>query len=498
MSDSTATTATSDTCRPAPPASAARRPGWFERHPAAYLLTALFIAVAGLGTIAYSNRQYASEMYGSREPLAAMAQALARGDNYAVFDLNLNIRELRDEHIARLERAPDVVVLGASHWQEAHAGLLADRKFYNSHVHRDYYEDMLGVTELWVRHKKLPRKMIITIRDNLFTPVAERRDHLWLPGIPYYRAMARRLWIEAHHEWETLPVQRWREVLSLQMLFTNAERWHQAPDRPRPTGAARLRSLDLLLPDGSIVWSEEHQRLFTPARAERLSVEFADSNRNRPPKIDPKGVEAIDSLLTYLASRGVTVYLAHPPFNPIYFDRLAGTPYMRGLQMVEQVTRDLADRHGLKIVGSFDPEAVGCIAEQYIDAEHANAHCLGKILRQFAELDAAADHDKVALAIGVGEAPAAQATLSSPRIAAPGKRLPSKRLLVKRRASVVLASAKAAEVAVGDAAGESAARPGRTVVSSKRAQWQRVPRRLPPALRARNAERPVGRPEQGS
>ena len=39
-------------------------------------------------------------------------------------------------------------MLGASHWQEAHADLLPGRRFYNAHVHRDYYEDLLAVAEM--------------------------------------------------------------------------------------------------------------------------------------------------------------------------------------------------------------------------------------------------------------------------------------------------------------------------------------------------------------
>jgi hypothetical protein len=95
-----------------------------------------------------------------------------------VFDLNLDSRELRRQQIARLETRPEVVVLGASHWQEAHADLLPGRRFYNAHVHRDYYEDLLAVTEMLIRHDRLPKTLLVSIRDLTFLPVERRTDTL--------------------------------------------------------------------------------------------------------------------------------------------------------------------------------------------------------------------------------------------------------------------------------------------------------------------------------
>ncbi len=169
-----------------------------------YLATTVAVAAAGLGLIASANLAYAPEMYNSRY-MASVANALAEGENYAVFDLNINIRELRNEHIKRLPQRPELVILGASQWQEAGHDLIAKRGYYNAHVHRDYYEDMLGMVEMFSRHDRLPKHMVITVRDRLFTPLAKRTDYLWLPILPYYRAMAKRLSLEAHAVWETSP-----------------------------------------------------------------------------------------------------------------------------------------------------------------------------------------------------------------------------------------------------------------------------------------------------
>lgn len=348
-----------------------------------YLVIAGLLTIIGLALIASANRQYAPQMY---QPgyMATVADALAQGENYAVFDLNINIRELRNEQIKRLPKRPDVVVLGASQWQEAGADLFANRGYFNGHVHRDYYEDMLGMVEMLTRHDKLPRSMIITIRDRLFTPVADRKDFLWLPILPYYRAMAQRLSLHAHAAWETYPFERVRERLSLPMLFENVTRWHNARDWPYPTVTERHDALDLLRPDGSIRWSDTHQAIFTEARARRLALTYAQASRDEPIAVDPDGVAALDTLLSYLEVRGVKVYLAHPPFNPVFWDAIQGSPFMAGLERIESITRELAARHKLGLVGSFDPAQLGCTEDMFIDAEHSQEPCLRRLLADVA------------------------------------------------------------------------------------------------------------------
>ena len=345
------------------------------RRAGIYLLAAGAMVIGGLAAIAIGNRAYAPEMYEPRY-MATVAEAMAAGESYALFDLNINIRQLRDEQIKRMTKKPAIVILGASQWQEAGHEMLPGRDVFNAHVHRDYFEDMLGVSEMLVRHDKLPRDMVITIRDLLFTPPEERTDYLWLPIVPYYQAMAKRLSLQQTSLMETFPWQRPRELLSLPMLFGNAARWHTASEWPYPTAGVHHPKLDVLRADGSISWSDSHQAIFTAKRAEKLALAHADEVRMKPPQIDPRGVEAIDTLLEYLALRGVRVHLAHPPFNPIFYAAVKGSPYMEGLERVREVTRELAAKHRLEIVGSFDAATLGCTSDMFIDAEHSQAPCL--------------------------------------------------------------------------------------------------------------------------
>jgi hypothetical protein len=350
-----------------------------------YVLLSVLLTALGLGAVVRGNQLYGSEMYGW-EGMVPAAEAASQGLNYAVFDLNLNIRHLRDETVKRMTETPDVVLLGASHWQEAHAGLVTDLKMYNSHIHRDYWEDPMGVVGIYERYGRLPKRMIVSIRDKQFTPVAARTDYLWEPGIPYYQTMAKQLGFETEPFWKTLPYQRVRALFSLSMLFENFTRWYNAVELPHASWESNFKHLDTLLPDGSILWSDDHKRIFTAERRSKMSHDFAAASLAHPPVIDPKGVEAFHAMFRFLKEKGVQVYLVHPPFNPEFYDAVQGSKYMEGLNEIEKLTDEFARQYGFKVFGSYNPHKLGCTAEDYIDAEHANPRCLKGIFDQFNDM----------------------------------------------------------------------------------------------------------------
>ena len=252
------------------------------RHTVAFV-TAVAIGFAGL---VYGNKTYGPEMYADGG-LNAAADAHAKGLNYEVFDLNLNVRALRDAQLARMTKAPEVIIIGASHWQEADKGLLNGMDFYNAHIHRDYWEDLPGMVELLVRHDRLPKKLIVAIRDLQFTPAENRKDWLWEPGIPAYRAFTQRIGIDTESWWKTAPWHRLQALISLPMFFENFTRWQQALVRPGATSANRSETMDMLMPDGSILWSKyKLDHLFTPERRKNEVKNFADSVLNKPLVID--------------------------------------------------------------------------------------------------------------------------------------------------------------------------------------------------------------------
>ena len=366
-----------------------------------YVLMFAAVLMVSLVTVSAGNHKLAPLLHDTQR-ISEVAEVLSEGQAYLTYDLNIETRQLREEHIKSLKRTPELVVMGASHWQEGHATIAPSVDFYNAHVHRDYYEDIVGVVGVMHEAGRLPETLVITIRDNQFLPVSERTDFLWTPGLAAYRRMARRLGLPYHLAYTNGLTPQLRQELSLPLLAANVERDLASPVKPgpRPTMAPAEAhpTLSTLLPDGSILWSEIQNQSYTQDRTRRLSLEFAAEKRNQQLTVDPLGLRSVDRVLAFLVERGVKVYLAHPPYNPTYWAAVQGSPYIASLQNIQRITQDLAAKHGLKVVGSFNPHDLGCVDEMYIDAEHSGPECLKRIIDQVLE-----DQNKLARNAPTGE-----------------------------------------------------------------------------------------------
>jgi hypothetical protein len=362
------------------------KPGLHVSNFRKYLLAAGVLTALGVGLVFDSNKRLNAPMYDEDGMLPA-AQAFARGENFANFDLNINIRKLRELHVAEMTETPEMVLFGASHWQEAHGNLIPHMKWYNSHIHREFWEDLLGMAYIWESNGRMPKKLVIALRDNIFAPMPSRPDYLWEPGIPNWRKMADKLGVEKEPYWKSLPWHRFREKFSLSMLFNNVVRWANAEELPHATADSSFKELDVLLPDGSITWSKDHMHVFTKERTLQESLNFAKVKIKSPPLIEQRGVDAFEKLIKHLQKQGVTIYFVQPPYNPQFWDAVQGTAYMDGLKPVIDLQKKLAEKYGIRTFGGFDPKSVGCVPEEYIDSEHANPACLQKIFNQFIELD---------------------------------------------------------------------------------------------------------------
>jgi hypothetical protein len=235
------------------------------------------------------------------------------------------------------------------------------------------------VVEMLLRHDRLPKTLLMSIRDMTFLPEQQRSDTLWLTALPDANAMKARLGI-ARPWLETRPLKRWVGLLSLSAMLDNGWRALVAAARPAPVEARSLPTMDVLQADGSIGWSDSHREQFTPERTS-AEVEVAIAQRqNLALEIDQAAVTAVDRLLALLHRHGVRVVLIHPPFNPDFYRQVKGTAYGAGLLRVEAVTAQLAAANRATQVGSFDPAVAGCTAGMFIDAEHSGPDCLRRLL----------------------------------------------------------------------------------------------------------------------
>ncbi len=316
-----------------------------------------------------------------------VAAELAAGRNYAVYDPNLDFRALRRESIARMTRAPDVVIFAGSRFQEARPDYFRGTgyTFYNAFVHNDYFEDLVAITQLLDEHGRLPKTLVLSVRFNTFNTIGSRETEEYKNFAGEYERLAPRLGAPELAPQDRLPLRFWSNVFSLQLLARNVQRaYAPRPTAPGPTAQDTLPALDVLRADGSLGFSRKHGESWSPQSSRADALARGSTARAWRWTADPARLDGFGKLLDYLRGRGTHVVVAIMPHHPLFWRTIAGSAFGTGMAQLERQTRELGAAHGATIVGSFDPAAAGCPEATFRDYIHFTTPCLKTV---FAKID---------------------------------------------------------------------------------------------------------------
>jgi len=365
--------------------------------PARRFLAAL-VAVVGAGVLLIAGANYFLDpLHFSASGQRQVAAALLSGKNYAVFDANMDFRGLRREAIAQMTRTPQVIVFGGSRFELATPDLFPGKTFYNGFVHNDVFEDLVAFSGLLYEHKRLPRNLVLTVRFKTFLPidpVLRETDEFKLFW-PEYRSMADRLGIEKESLLDVLPLGYWSHLLSVDNIMRHVA-YRLDGKQQGPVDAATMDNMDVIHADGSMAFSKEHSESFRTILLSRgvtnmfSSADTIDQDsEQRAAKmskraawpVDPKRLGGLGVLLAFLKKEGTHVTIAITPFHPAYWKGSMGSPYGNSLISMEERVRAIAASQGATVVGSLDPDRVGCEASNMRDFIHPDEICLRKVFK---------------------------------------------------------------------------------------------------------------------
>ena len=157
-----------------------------------------------------------------------------------------------------------------------------------------------------------------------------------------------------------------------------------------------MDDMDVIHADGSMAFSKEHSASFRTILLSRgvtnmfSSADTIDQDsEQRAAKmskraawpVDPKRLEALGVLLAFLKKQGTHVTIAITPFHPAYWKGSMGSPYGNSLVSMEERVRAIAASQGATVVGSLDPDRVGCQASNMRDFIHPDEICLKKVFK---------------------------------------------------------------------------------------------------------------------
>jgi hypothetical protein len=130
----------------------------------------------------------------------------------------------------------------------------------------------------------------------------------------------------------------------------------------------------ILFKDGSLLYSEKY---ITSAKKKPIpfgGVTYATSGVLN----DPSAIKAYKSMLLWIQARGVEPILLMTPYHQNVWK--SGDSYnTRALVATEPIVRKLGSELGLKVIGTYDPDIMGCPTTEFYDFMHASTACLAKL-----------------------------------------------------------------------------------------------------------------------
>lgn len=172
----------------------------------------------------------------------------------------------------------------------------------------------------------------------------------------------------------------WKEFLSFSYFQSSAEyirKWgwsyvlSPVSERVRSAGAEDYDSLPCILPDGrhtgisndSVAKMDgDANWLIESGHIDSLGEEFAS--------LSPDNTRLFENLIRHLTEEGISVELYLPAMYPVLYDHIKASDEYEGVELSENLIREIATKYGVTVHGTFDPELSGMTREDFADWHH--------------------------------------------------------------------------------------------------------------------------------
>jgi len=316
---------------------------------------------------------------------------LLSGHNVEMINLNHNNRLFQKHHVERAPEGPDILVLGSSRSMQISSSLFPGRSFYNASVNFATLEDHLSIFQLYYEKQYMPETVILEI-----TPwMLKKKNKVLLYRVlrdEYIRALER---LDLPPELvSAVPVgigsRKFSELFS-PSYFQVCRELRMAESKE----AFSFRATDELqaehtirFPDGSVEYAA-FERNRSEAMLHDIAANFAKAQSVRGYggyyELDSNLMDLLEVFVVDLKSMGVEVVLYLPPFHPVAYGILMNNAGYLDMVEVSSFIRDLADRHGLRIEGSYDPSVCGLAGTDFVDGHHMTRDAMFKVFTRDAE-----------------------------------------------------------------------------------------------------------------
>jgi len=300
-----------------------------------------------------------------------LAYTLSRHN--AVIAGNMDERLFVKSRINIEDLNPNVIIVGSSRIMQIGKHNLRDNCL-NLSVSGASIQDDIAIVSLATR-KFHPKKIIIGVDPWLFN--AKSGQDRWrslnkeyLNAVSEFNSSAIIPYDQGSKVFSSNKDKMFGSVLDFYEKISLAETYFE-DDSP-------TRYKDIIRKDGSRVYST----IYSNKSQEEIERGFNDllSYSMESYSFSPKSFSLFERFLDYYYNQKYEIILVLSPYHPQLYKRIKKE--RRVFLDVENQFRDLAKRKNIKIIGSYDPDKVGCSASFFYDGMHPKDVCMELVLKE--------------------------------------------------------------------------------------------------------------------
>ncbi len=141
---------------------------------------------------------------------------------------------------------------------------------------------------------------------------------------------------------------------------------------------------NIKLADGSLSYEKNFQ-----SRSQELVNQSARQyvnaasvySLNQFTRLDPQFEQWLEAFIVRMQADGVTVIFYLPPYHPYVYDRLIASEQYRIIESAQTYFTRLANEKQVLLLGSYNPQDVGCEETEFYDGMHAKYTCIVKVFQ---------------------------------------------------------------------------------------------------------------------
>lgn len=328
-------------------------------------------------------------LFGNGKVEEEIAQHLLDGKNINSL-YNYDERKVQTYWVEKLDKTPDITAVGSSRVMQIRKYFFNDNTFFiNSGLSGATLEDMYGVIDLYEKHDKLPKKIVLGLDPWILN---ENNGELrWLPLKENYLNLANKVKVDAssykvlasdiHFQLaklkEAFSFSYFQESFKIIYSKKNIKYYEATVDSINEVADTKLTDGSRLYNGKQYYRKDRQVEQTTKSFIEKEEIRFLSNFV----EVSSFYQSATIQLIHYLKLHNVEIQLVLHPYHPIAWDFLSQNPKYQNVIKAEKVFRNIATQTDTKISGSYNPYKLGVETSDFYDAYHLHPSAMQKLIQ---------------------------------------------------------------------------------------------------------------------